>query len=44
MQQIADLTGGKHFVASGANGSLSAALSEAFAKIADTIKQTQIVQ
>ena len=44
MQQIADLTGGQHFVASSANGSLSSALSDVFAKIADTIKQTQIVQ
>jgi Ca-activated chloride channel family protein len=44
MQQIADMTGGEHFIASGSAGELSGALTEAFAKIADAMKQTQLVQ
>ncbi len=44
MQQIADITGGEHFIASGSAGDLSGALTDAFAKIADAMKQTQLVQ
>lgn len=44
MQQIADATGGEHFIASGSSGSLSADLSRAFERIANAIKQTQLVQ
>ena len=44
MQQIADTTGGEHFIASGDSGSLSADLTRAFEEIAKAIKQTQLVQ
>lgn len=44
MQQIADMTGGEHFIASGPASGLSAALTEAFTRIADAMKQTQLVQ
>ncbi len=44
MQQIADITGGEHFIASGSAGGLSAALADAFADIAEAIQQTQLVQ
>ena len=44
MQQIADNTGGEHFQATGLSGNLSADLTNAFEKIADAIKQTQLVQ
>lgn len=44
MQQIADATGGEHIIASGSGSSLSAELVNAFEKIADAVKQTQLVQ
>ncbi|MEQ1827470.1 MAG: TadG family pilus assembly protein [Pirellula sp.] len=44
MQQIADLAGGKHFVASGTSaGALTTSLTDAFKKIAGDIKQPQLV-
>ena len=45
MQQIADTTGGEHFIAKGTSTTtLSAALTEAFGNIAHAMKQTQLVQ
>ena len=44
MQDIADLTGGEHFAATGASSTLSAALTEAFRNVAEAIKRTQLVQ
>ncbi len=45
MQDIADLTGGEHFIAKGVSEStLTSALAEAFANIAHAMKQTQLVQ
>ncbi|MEQ8837266.1 MAG: VWA domain-containing protein [Lacipirellulaceae bacterium] len=45
MQQIADVTGGEHFRApGGSSGTLTTGLTDAFARIADAMKQTQLVQ
>ena len=45
MQQIADATGGEHFIAKGVSTmTLSMALTEAFENIAHAMKQTQLVQ
>jgi Ca-activated chloride channel homolog len=45
MQQIADITGGEHFRATGAKSdTLTKKLSSALERIADAIKQTQLVQ
>ena len=45
MQQIADLAGGKHFIASGTSASaLTTTLTKAFKKIAGDIKSPQLVQ
>ena len=44
MQQIADITGGEHFIASGSRNDLSDELADAFKRIADAMKQTQLVQ
>ena len=45
MQQIADLAGGKHFIASGTSeGDLTKSLTSAFKRIAGDIKQSQLVQ
>lgn len=44
MQQIADMTGGEHFIAGGSALELSAALTDAFLRVIDALKQTQLVQ
>ena len=45
MQSIADTTGGEHFIASAdSTTDLSAALTEAFRRIATSIKKSQLVQ
>ncbi|MCA9246104.1 MAG: TadE/TadG family protein [Planctomycetales bacterium] len=44
MQQIADVTGGEHFVAYGSGNGLAQKLRDAFARVAKKIKETQLVQ
>jgi hypothetical protein len=45
MQQIANTSGGKHFIASGSSEiALTTSLTQAFKKIAGDMKETQIVQ
>ena len=44
MEDIAELTGAEHFLATGSSGDLSADLADAFRSVADAIKRTQLVQ